>query len=258
MTTVIVFGPPLPGRDLLQHALARALPAGVRLEVADLVTARERRDRAAALAATGERAIFVAREPLETVALHEIRHHYSGIATRLADLRWQAFLDDARQREPAGDEVTPMVVARDGEPVDAVVASVLALIGGVDAPAPPRPRRVLVVDDDPAQVALVGDALRELGCLVTTAPSAEDAMQRIGETEFDLVVSDERMPGAHGTDLAAAISALRPGLRVAIVTGFPEDAAAKLNRGPNVDLVLAKPLGIVDLVHLVEEMSVAR
>ncbi|KAB2899500.1 MAG: response regulator, partial [Kofleriaceae bacterium] len=135
---------------------------------------------------------------------------------------------------------------------------VLSSIGPVTAPAPPRPRRVLVVDDDPAQVALVGDALRELGCLVTTAPSAEDAMQRIGETEFDLVVSDERMPGAHGTDLAAAISALRPGLRVAIVTGFPEDAAAKLNRGPNVDLVLAKPLGIVDLVHLVEEMSVAR
>jgi two-component system cell cycle response regulator CpdR len=255
MTTVVLLGPPLPGRDLLEHALARALPLGTRIEVGDLLTVRERRDRAAALAAAGDRAVFVAREPTESEAWREIHHHYAGMPPRLADLRWQAFLDDTAQREPVQGEVWPTIVLRGGEPIEAVVSSILRAVGPGQVPPRAPARRILVVDDDPAQLELVAGALTALGCEVTTAASAEEAIDRVREQDFELVVSDERMPGAHGTELATAMSTLRPGLRVAIVTGFPDAAAEKLGRGPNVDLVLAKPLGIVDLVHIVEEMS---
>jgi CheY-like chemotaxis protein len=254
MTIVVLFGPPLPGRDLLEHALARALPIGTRVEVRDLLTVRERRERADALAASGERAVFVAREPTESEAWREVFHHYAGMPPRLAELRWQGFLDDAARREPTEGEVWPVVVLRGHEPLEAAVSSVARMVGPGALPPPAPPRRILVVDDDPAQVAVVAEALTALGCVVVTAASAEEALARAREQRFDLVVSDERMPGAHGTDLAAAMTTLQPGLRVAIVTGFPEDAAGKLERGPHVDLVLAKPLGIVDLVHIVDEM----
>jgi two-component system cell cycle response regulator CpdR len=253
MATVVLFGPPLPGRDLLEHTLVRALPIGTEVVVGDLLTIEERRERAATLAAAGERAIFIAREPTESQAWAEIFHHYAGMPPRLAELRWQAFLDDAAQREPTEGEVRPVIVLRGGEPIEDVVSSVARLTGPGVAP-PAHPRRVLVVDE-PEQRAMVGEALTALGCVVTTAASAEEAMDRVREQTFDLVVSDECMPGARGTDLAAAMSSLQPGLRVAIVTGFPDDAAATLKRAPTVDIVLAKPLGIVDLVHLVDEMA---
>jgi CheY-like chemotaxis protein len=251
---VVVFGPPLPGRDLLEQALARGLPATAEVIVEDLRTAQDRVARARALAAAGRRTVFVAREPAEDEAWREVFHHYAGIPPHLAELRWRAFLDDRASRDPSGGEVWPVITLHGREPIADVVRAIAARVG--DGEPPTRLAcRVLVVDDDPRQVELLGDALTALGCDVTTAASAEEAIGLARAWPFDLVVSDERMPGLAGTELAAALSTVQPGLRVAIVTGFADLAASALPRGPNVDVVLAKPVGLVDLIRVVDEMS---
>lgn len=251
---VVLFGPPLPGRDVLERLLERELPGGTRILTGDFATRRERVAIRHALAAAGARAVFVARECSEPEAQTEIYRHYAGMPTRYADRRWSAFVEDLLEREPAADEVEPLVIVRPGDALDAIVRDVRARVGPGEPP-PPVARRVLVVDDDLVQRELMADVLGALGCVVTTASSAEDAIELVREHPPDLVVTDHSMPGMTGVELAAALTAVQPGLRVAIVTGYPDEALDVLPRDAGVDLVLAKPVGIADLVHLVDELA---
>ena len=59
---------------------------------------------------------------------------------------------------------------------------------------------ILVVDDDDGIRSLVKKYLNENDYLVTTANSAEDAMEKIKIIEFDLIILDIMMPGKSGLD----------------------------------------------------------
>jgi DNA-binding NtrC family response regulator len=76
-------------------------------------------------------------------------------------------------------------------------------------------------DDETPRVLLVDDEKRLLGVLrmalasydVTTASSVDEALERIAEGDYDVVVSDVMMPGRSGVDLFAEVEQLRPELR---------------------------------------------
>lgn len=107
----------------------------------------------------------------------------------------------------------------------------------------PTATRVLVVEDEPAIREVQRRLLSRLGCEVTTAANAADACTAILAGEFDLVITDLRMPGAmSGHDLLQWLSRKRPALaRTAlVVTGDIEaDAADGSTLAP--DRVLTKP-----------------
>lgn len=80
-------------------------------------------------------------------------------------------------------------------------------------PGPPRlesravPRRILVVDDEPAIRSSLERFLRRRGHQVTVAAEGGEALERIGEASepFDVIVSDLRMPGLAGDRLLAEL-----------------------------------------------------
>jgi signal transduction histidine kinase/CheY-like chemotaxis protein len=112
--------------------------------------------------------------------------------------------------------------------------------------------KVLFVEDDPIVGAMVGAALEDLGCEVTRAATAEEALEALQRgIEVELLFSDIVMPGKTGIELAKEARVLRPGLRIVLTTGYSEDAA-RLDGAR----VLAKPYRIETLVKvLAEEMS---
>jgi len=61
--------------------------------------------------------------------------------------------------------------------------------------------RVLVVDDNPLNVELVADNLEQEGYAVERAFSGEEALRKIGERPFDLVLLDVMMPGLSGYEV---------------------------------------------------------
>lgn len=61
--------------------------------------------------------------------------------------------------------------------------------------------RILIVDDDPFATELVARYLRPRGFAVQVAYSGADALNAIKEADFDLVISDVRMPYGSGIDL---------------------------------------------------------
>ena len=57
---------------------------------------------------------------------------------------------------------------------------------------------ILLVDDEPSIRLTVADTLRDAGHQVTTAADGREALEQIDERNFDLVISDIRLPKADG------------------------------------------------------------
>jgi DNA-binding response OmpR family regulator len=82
-----------------------------------------------------------------------------------------------------------------------------------------RNAHILIADDE-APIRLTMDAmLRRRGYSVTTAESAEEALDLIHQHAFDLLLLDLKMPGLSGLDVAARARELQPEAAVIILTG---------------------------------------
>src|ERR1700704_1453657 len=88
--------------------------------------------------------------------------------------------------------------------------------------------RVLIVDDDPALLQALPEALRlrMSGVTVDTADSATAALDRIAASEYDAIVTDIKMPGMDGFALLAEIRTRRPDTPTLMITGHGEHALA--------------------------------
>ena len=86
---------------------------------------------------------------------------------------------------------------------------------------------VLLVEDDESVRAVARRILEVRGLVVVEADGADDALRAADEhpERIDLLVTDLSMPGLNGRELAARLSARRPGLRVLYVSGFTRDEA---------------------------------
>lgn len=88
---------------------------------------------------------------------------------------------------------------------------------------PARPLRIVAVDDDSLVLMNTTAMLEDLGHTVVEAESAADALRLLdGSDAFDLVVTDQAMPGMTGTQLIEAARGRRPGLPFVLVSGCAE------------------------------------
>lgn len=127
----------------------------------------------------------------------------------------------------SGGDAMPAVAA--GAPAAPVVA--------------PQGKHVVYIDDYEALVFLVGRLLRKQGYRASTFESGEAAMQWLRDhpqEKVDLVVTDQNMPGMSGVDVAREVRQLRPGLRVAIVSGHVNDKLLAEAHSAGVSDVLGK------------------
>jgi CheY-like chemotaxis protein len=139
-----------------------------------------------------------------------------------------------------------------------------ALAAAEPVPTPPLqlgpllPLRILAVDDEPMMTRAVARMLKPSGHMVSVAASGEEALARLTEQTFDVVLSDMGMgPGMNGWDLAEAVKRRWPGVRFLLATGWgaaidPSEAAAK-----GVEAVLAKPYHPADLLQALARTSAA-
>jgi two-component system response regulator PilR (NtrC family) len=92
---------------------------------------------------------------------------------------------------------------------------------------------ILVVDDMPEMQRMLNCSLASEGYRVATAGSGEEALARIGEQEFDLIVTDIVMPGLSGLEVLEKSQLLNPRAAVIMMTGYAtlETAVTALRRG---------------------------
>ncbi|RPH28286.1 two-component system response regulator GlrR [Buttiauxella warmboldiae] len=104
------------------------------------------------------------------------------------------------------------------------------------------PARLLLVDDDPGLLKLLGMRLSSEGYIVSTAQSGAEGLRLLGREKIDLAISDLRMDEMDGMALFAEIQKAQPGMPVIILTahGSIPDAVAATQQG--VFSFLTKPV----------------
>lgn len=116
-----------------------------------------------------------------------------------------------------------------------------------------KPARLLLVDDDPGLLKLLGMRLVSEGYSVVTAESGPEALCVLGREKVDLVISDLRMDEMDGLQLFSEIQKGHPGMPVIILTahGSIPDAVAATQQG--VFSFLTKPVDKDALYKAIDE-----
>src|SRR5213594_174640 len=110
--------------------------------------------------------------------------------------------------------------------------------------------RVLLVDDNASVLRFLASAFSSNQCQVTTAGTAEQALEQLGDDPFDLVVSDIKMPGLSGLDLLRAVKGKQPGTPVVLITGVPSVNSAVFGLRHGAYDYLPKPFSIKEIQQL--------
>lgn len=79
--------------------------------------------------------------------------------------------------------------------------------------------RVLLVDDEELFLKLLSERLEVRGLQVTSVTSGEDALARVEEQNFDVIVVDLAMPGIDGLDTLKLLKKQDPDLEIIMLTG---------------------------------------
>jgi PAS domain S-box-containing protein len=112
---------------------------------------------------------------------------------------------------------------------------------------------ILLVEDDIALRELLSRALRQAGYAVIVPATPEEALSlvRDGVADPDLLATDVVMPGMSGPTLARELLALKPRLRVLLMSGYNDDAMLRLGVFDPGQVLLLKPFGPMSFLRKV-------
>jgi len=137
---------------------------------------------------------------------------------------------------------------------DAASGAPLVLSHG---PLPRGAETILLVEDETSVRRLASRMLRELGYRVIEAQHGEEALQLAESGGFDacdLLLTDVVMPRMGGTELAARLLALRPGLQVLYMSGYTDDQIAERDHLNSEAGFIHKPFSQAALARKLREM----
>jgi CheY-like chemotaxis protein len=110
---------------------------------------------------------------------------------------------------------------------------------------------VLVVDDDPAVMAIASELLEQRGFRILSAPNGKIALKTLGGAAgVDVLFTDFAMPGMDGLELADHARKMRPGLQVLLTSGY----APELIEMRGIEFI-PKPYGIEELTARIADMA---
>ncbi len=114
-----------------------------------------------------------------------------------------------------------------------------------------KKRKILIVEDEAVVRESLRDWLLEDGYDVEVAEDGEEALKKIKEEEFGVIVLDLRLPGVDGLQVFEEAKELRPETKGVVVTAYPsKDTLEKAKRLGLLDY-LPKPFKVEDLEKII-------
>jgi DNA-binding NtrC family response regulator len=144
------------------------------------------------------------------VASAAVRRHAEGIGVKLIEVLAQFGILSGKERirTPAPHRDVDVRLIAD------------ASVPRTHTPIIPTGHEVLVVDDEAVVLTVLREALRRGGYRVTTAASAEEAIDLMQKRRFDLVLTDKNLPGASGLEVLRVARTLSPAPAIVLITGY--------------------------------------
>jgi PAS domain S-box-containing protein len=120
--------------------------------------------------------------------------------------------------------------------------------------------RILLVDDEEFIVDMAKEMLEGLGYIITTTNSSPEALKWVDQSphDFDLVITDQTMPGMTGTELADRIHNIRNDLSIILCTGYSEEIIPGRAESQNIKSVIMKPFIIQEMALVVRKVLDSR
>jgi len=114
--------------------------------------------------------------------------------------------------------------------------------------------RIILAEDDESMRGFLERALVRAGYDVVSFNNGADALERLKEEPFALLLTDIVMPRMDGIELARRASELDPDLKIMFITGFAAVTLNNASEAPTEARVLSKPFHLKDLVNEVERL----
>lgn len=120
--------------------------------------------------------------------------------------------------------------------------------------------RILIVDDEQTLVFFLRRGLSEAGlnCEVDVVSSGEEALTKLTVDEYQVLITDLRMPGINGLVLASAARSLHPTIGIILMTAYGTREVEAEAEQLMVDGYLTKPFQMRRLRDLVEKILQAQ
>jgi len=122
---------------------------------------------------------------------------------------------------------------------------------------PPHGKEHILFIDDEEMLAELGQTmLQRLGYHVTTRENSFDALKTFQDQPdtFDLVITDQTMPGLTGVDLARRILQIRPHMPIILCTGYSSQISEETAKAAGIKGFAFKPITIKDIGELIRKI----
>ena len=116
------------------------------------------------------------------------------------------------------------------------------------------PHRVLILDDDADFNSLLTDIFEQADYNVTSLMDPIEAIEACRDREYDLIVTDHKMPEMTGAAFMKAVKKVRPEVPVIMVSGYLENDTIRELISEGVGGVFLKPLNIFSLLKRTAEL----
>jgi CheY-like chemotaxis protein len=129
-----------------------------------------------------------------------------------------------------------------------------------ETPAARGSERVLIVDDEPDIADMLAIGLERLGYETVGVSDPLEALAAFTEQPdaFDVVITDQVMPGLRGIELIRRIKEIRPEITAILCTGYSEGATAEVSREAGADAYFHKPVDAILIAPRMRALLAAR
>ena len=119
-------------------------------------------------------------------------------------------------------------------------------------------KRILITEDDKEMRSLLKDFFEEEGFETDLVSNGVDALQKLAKEDFDLIITDIRMPGLTGLDILPGIKRLHPDASVIVITAFGSEEVYRKSFERGATAYLEKPIHFSKLRELIHKVVSAK
>lgn len=138
--------------------------------------------------------------------------------------------------------------------IEELIKSVLGIKTPSEEKAKVLSKKILVVENDPTLRKMLLETLSSLDYQPMGAENGEEALNRMDQEKFDLVITDIRMPRMDGITLVKNLREKKSKIPVIVVTGYPKAYPAEKILQVGADGYLAKPFKVQKIDELMQSL----